>query len=179
MNTLDIEIVAIKVEEVPNSKGKNYTQMTVTHKDLRTGKLDGKKLVEFYTDKTLWNTFLNSKAGDTFSVEREKNDKGYWDWKAASRQDAPPAQQSAPEAPRAAAARNTYEVNNEINLKRFEFDKEKQPLIVRQSVLASAATVTAGAGDPGLTLDVAEQFYNWVMKADKGTITDLTDDIPF
>jgi len=182
MNTIDIEVVAVKIEEVPNAKGKNYTQMTVTHKDLRTGKLDGKKLVEFYTDKSLWNVFKNASAGDTFSVEREKNDRGYWEWKSAARQDDPPAQpdtQAKPEAPRAAAARNTYEVNNEINFKRFEFEKEKQPLIVRQSCLASAAQMIGAGATPDEVIEVAEMFYKWVMTSDRGTVADMTDDIPF
>lgn len=164
-NNINIEIIGVKVEDVPAKTGnKTYKQMTVMHQDLSTGKNDGKKLVEFYTNKELWQRLVDAKSGEVYSLERQKNEKGYWDWMSVARQDSAvkPATEGAP---RAAAAKNTYEVNNEINIQRFEFEKEKQPLIVRQSCLSSAVALGAAHGlGSDATLQLAEQFYNWVMR---------------
>lgn len=164
-NNINIEIIGVKVEDVPaKTGGKTYKQMTVMHQDYSTGKNDGKKLVEFYTDKTLWQRLAEAKAGEVYALERRKNEKGYWDWMNVARQDGDVAKPETA-APRAAVGKNTYEVNNEINRLRFEFDKEKQPLIVRQSCLSSAVTLGAAHGlGSDATLQLADQFYNWVMQ---------------
>ena len=160
MGTINIEVVDVKVEQ----KGKS-NRMIVTHKELESGKLDGKQLVEFYTDKAVWSTLAGAKSGDFFAVEREKNEAGYWEWKGVHRQDSPPVPSTTGAVKQATAtARGTYETPEER--------AARQVLIVRQSSIASAVDLCKEHGkqpDVDLVLMVAKRFEAYVMG------TELTD----
>ena len=140
MNTLHIEVLDIVVEKV-----KTYQQMTVTYKT-QEGKLESKKIMDFVKPLEVWDALRNASKGDTFTVEREKNAKGYWDWKEIHRQDGPVAGV-------APVAGHSYE------------DK-RQKYIIRQSCLAQAVAFCGHADEQHVpeVLDTAAEFEQWVLR---------------
>jgi hypothetical protein len=151
MSTINIEVLDVKVEQ----KGKS-NRLVCTHKDIASGKIDGKQLVEFYTDKAVWSTLASAKAGDVFSIEREKNDAGYWEWKTLSRQDGAVAPQTVATATK--QARSTYETPEERT--------HRQIMIVRQSSISSAVDLCKDHGkqpDPEQVIKVAKMFEAYVL----------------
>lgn len=170
-NTITIQVLSVAIEKKDKS-----TQMTVAFKSLPDGKTDGKKLVEYYTAKEVWQTLANAKQDDIFSIDRSKNDAGYWQWTGIARQDAPPAGSPSP-APRT----NTWAEKNVLDKERFEFDKSKQQLIIRQSCLSSAVTLAAAMGEGKETaLGMAQEFVNWVNEAGiAGLKEDKLTDVPY
>jgi len=147
METIHIEILNIAVDKV-----KTYQQMTVTYKTPE-GKLDSKKIMDFVKPTNVWDALVKANPGDTFTVEREKNAKGYWDWKEIHRQDGTVAA-GAP------VAGHSYE------------DK-RQKFIIRQSCLAQAVALSRKPTEPdeinyleevGEILSLAEEFEKWVLR---------------
>lgn len=187
--TANIRIASVVLEDVKKGSSK-YTKMSVAHTNLDSGKVEVKSLFSFTAKKEVWDVLADSKPGNTFTVGIIKNDKGYLDWVEISNlSDAPvattapvaakPASASAIPAPAFVPAKtNTYEVNNQIQQDRLNFDKAKQTLIIRQSCLSSAValiaatTVTANVEE---ILDMAGQFEAWV---NGGGVANMTDDIP-
>jgi hypothetical protein len=142
MSQINVEVIDVVIEKV-----KTYQKMVVTY---RSGdKLEAKNLMDFAAPKPVWDAFAHSLKGDFFSVERVKNDKGYWDWVEVHRQDG-----AAPAAPAGA------KVNN--------FEDKRQKYIIRQSSLAQAVAMRAYE-DGGTTdvLELAEKFEQWVLREEQ------------
>lgn len=158
----EIQLIDVSIEDVPTAKG-GYKAMSVAFKDLSSGKVDAKKLVSFSADKGVWETLAKAAKGDTFSVDTEKDEKGYWQWVGIHRQDGAPKATVVPTKP-------TYETPDER--------AQKQVYIVRQSSVASAVELLKDHGkqpNPDEVIKVARQFEAYVFG--KG-IADLTDDVP-
>jgi hypothetical protein len=107
---LNIEVVNVSKTEKARTDGKgSYDVLEVVYKNEGTGKVDGKKLMGFATDKEVFNKLLAATNGDRFAIDMAKNDKGYWDWKSiATQTDVPrpaPAATTATPIPIATAAR--------------------------------------------------------------------------
>ena len=171
----NITIIDVTIDDVPNAKG-GYKKMNVAYKarNRQSGRdeVDAQALVSLYADKGVWAALEKAQKGDTFSVDLEKNEKGYWQWVGIHRQDAPAeGSQDAP-SPRAFSSptKPTYETPEER--------AQKQIYIIRQSSISSAVELLKDHGkqpDPEAVIKVARQFESYVM----GTgIGDLTDDIP-
>jgi len=63
-----------------SAKGKDYRLVEVTYKNKSfQDKVETKKHNEF-GDKTVFETLKNAQAGDEFTIEREKDGNGYWQW---------------------------------------------------------------------------------------------------
>lgn len=175
MSTINIKVNGVTIEK--KDKGQH---MTVAFESLPDGKHDGKKLVEFYTAKEVWSTLANAKNGEFFSIDRAKNEAGYWQWTGIARQDSPPPVSSeAPSAPQ--GKQSTWAGKNELDRERFEFEKAKQQLIIRQSCLSSAVTLAAAMGlDSGEATKIAQEFVNWVNEAGiAGLKDDKLTDVPY
>lgn len=174
MTTINIKVNSVAIEK--KDKGQH---MTVSFESLPDGKHDGKKLVEFYTAKEVWAALAAAKQGDFFSIDRAKNEAGYWQWTGIARQDSPPKGAPAQEAP--ATKGSTWAGKNELDRERFEHDKTKQPLIIRQSCLSSATTLAAAMGlDSDETLKIAQKFVDWVNEAGiAGLKDDKLTDVPY
>lgn len=148
----NISIVAVDVESI--TKGKNtYQAMSVAFKG-DDGKVDAKKLVSFATDKMVWDTLVNAKKGDTFSIEQEKNEGGFWQWTAVHRQDGMPPPKANP-----TPMKPTYETPDER--------AKRQVMIVRQSSIASAVElIKANQPDPAKVIEIAKLFEAYVLDLD-------------
>lgn len=81
MSDMIIEIVANPINTVPTAKG-SYQVIELAYKNKSfQDKLEGKKVMSF-TNKDVFKALQEAKFGDTFTVSRVKNDKGFWDWTA-------------------------------------------------------------------------------------------------
>lgn len=179
----NIQIIGVATSQKANKQGKMNVHMEVAFKDLEKGKVDGKTLVDFATDKTVWQTLADSKAGDTFAIETEK--KGdYWNWVGIARQDAAVGHEKVAEENTSATPVRNYQ-SKPTPARDYETREERQlrqVLIVRQSSLASAVDLLKDHGkqpDPKAVLEVASLFEDWVMRTKPETIADMADDIPF
>lgn len=75
---IQIQFIDVSVED----KGK-YKMAEVTYKDLAKGQTSSKKLMSF-NNATVYKTLVDAKKGEVYTIEMQKNDKGYWDWINAS-----------------------------------------------------------------------------------------------
>jgi len=175
---MDIKIIDVTVVEVPKKVGQGTNKaMSVAFENITFGgKTDGKKLQDWATEKGVWEALSTAKKGDIFGVTTQKNDRGYIDWVAITPKTAvevvqevavkparTPTQARQAQGERVAG---TWDVKNQLDRERFEFDKEKQGLIIRQSSLAVAATVlTAGGKSPKLqdVVNAAQFFEHYVL----------------
>jgi len=99
--------------------------------------------------------------GDVFDIAQVKNEKGYWDWTAATPATAikeVPADVGGAKTA-SSAGKSTYETSEER--------AARQRLIVRQSSLSNAVDIlTVGAKTLSVeqVLDLAEQLTDWVFE---------------
>jgi len=180
MSTTRIKILQPVTVSQPDPS-KSYKQMIVTHLDLSTGKPDGKKLVDIYS-KGVWGQFLAAKEGEVYEVEREKNAKGYWEWKsvtlsAAAATDAAPQTATSPTTSAARPANAVGKATERVGS--WETPEERavrQIYIVRQSSITAALKFTENDKNQNIksVLDVARQFEDYVF----GGVADLTNDQP-
>lgn len=164
-----VNVIATSTED----KGK-YKMMEVVYKNAE-GKASTKKLMSF-TFPDVFKFFTSVKAGDNVSVTTVKNDKGFWDWTAASNSSGEEA--VAKPAAGNATPRSTYETAEER--------AARQVLIVRQSTISNAIEYykmgSKKAPSVQEILEVASLFENHVFgRKDKPNdidLTELEDDIP-
>lgn len=179
---IQIQFISVDVED----KGK-YKMAEVAYKDIAKGQVSSKKLMSF-NNPAVYKTIVDAKKGETYSIEMQKNEKGYWDWTAASLAGA----SNAPETSTKSAGstgftspKSTYETPEER--------AQKQVYIVRQSSLSTAVEYLAGTGaiKKASAQDVifcAKEFEGYVFGQETSTPTlaelpvvdDLGgDDIPY
>lgn len=166
---MNIQIIGVNPERVKEGQ-KDFVRLTVTYKNLdNQGKTEVKNLVDFATDKAVYNRLADSKAGDQFSVTSEKKN-NFWVWTEVARLDgAVPAKE---EAPRFDKPVPTYPSPK----REYVDDKVKQRLIVRQSSLSSAVNYGSASGlTADEILEVAEKFTSFVFEEG---IAHLKDDRP-
>lgn len=171
---MQIEVISVSVNTVPTAKG-SYQVAEVAYKDLKDGKVNGKKIMSFAA-KDVFKAMSNAKQGDKYDVGLEKDDKGYWQWKTAT---AANAQNPASPTSGNPSPRSTYETPEER--------AKRQDFIIRQSSVASAIALLKtekNIPEVGNILSVAEQFVQFVYgKMDSVTevgsgFNDMSDDIP-
>jgi hypothetical protein len=176
MSQINIEIVVVDKSSVPTKKG-SYEVYDVTFKSLDFKKVESKKLLSFATDKEVWKTVGDSQKGDVFAIDREKDDKGYWQWVSIARQDgAVGGTASASKPSSSVTTKSTYQTPEER--------AAVQLYIIRQSSIASAVNLMRehGTNDertPISIIAIAKQFESYVLGENLQTIEELTDDIPY
>ena len=136
---MKIKVVAVEVGNGKTKTQKDYKFLEVTYKNLSfDGKVESKKIMPFGS-KEVFKELENAQSGDVFTLLREKDNDGYWQWVGISAGDveieqsasaAPAAATAAPKAGGAAPAKSTFETPEER--------AKKQIYIVRQSSLATA-----------------------------------------
>lgn len=171
---MQIEVINVTVNTMPTAKG-SYQVAEVAYKDLKDGKVNGKKIMSFAA-KEAFKVLSTAKAGDKFDVGLEKDDKGYWQWKSATPSTgaaSAPSNSSGHPAPR-----SNYETPEERN--------KRQDYIIRQSSVSSAiALLKTDKKSPSVNevLTVAEQFVKFVYSAEipfdpSNPMEGMQDDIP-
>lgn len=164
MPVTKVTIIDVQANDVPNKNGKGtYTRYDVTYKDIQ-GKVAERKVFDFSATKSLVNALNEAKKGDVLGIEQQKDATGkYWNWvDTADASNVPDAPATAAAGPRASGAGNGYTRDFETREER----QHRQVLIVRQSSLATAATVATSGGQAASADDViglAELFENYVF----------------
>lgn len=169
--TMQIEIINVAVTQVPTAKG-SYGRAEVTYKNKSyQDKVESKPIMDF-SAKDVFNTLKDSKFGDQFTILREKNDKGFWDWKkivtevdqAMFNEEEKKGSISSMVTPANASPRSTYETADER--------AARQVLIVRQSSVSSAIAALKTEKvqlDANVIIDLARQLEDYVMRDMGGT----------
>lgn len=129
---IQIQFIDVSVED----KGK-YKMAEITFKDLAKGQTSSKKLMSF-SNPVVYKTLVDAKKGEVYTIEMQKNDKGFWDWTAAATATGVnTASGGSPEATTKtsgssgfASPKSTYETPEER--------AKKQIYIVRQSSISAA-----------------------------------------
>jgi len=158
-----------------------YQKLTVTFKNLDSGKVEVKSIMSF-ASPDVYNRLKDAVQNETFQIEQEKrpgkDQKLYWTWTAIHRDDgAVPAPVGTPTAA-AGKPQGTWDVKNQLDRERFDFEKDKQVRIIRQSCLSNAVLLCKDQGKKPTVaevLEIAAQFENHVWA--KG-IAGMTDDVP-
>lgn len=182
MSQMTIKIVAVEVNNATTKTGKDYKFLDVMFKNVSfDNKAESKKIMPFGS-KEVFATLEAAKAGDVFTVLREKDKDGYWQWigiaagnvtlETTMPTDTKPAQAAT------AAPKSNFETAEER--------AKRQMLIVRQSA-TSTAVEFLNHNKKNYTmqdlLDTADILYNYAfqtgIKVPTAALPDLGDeDIP-
>jgi hypothetical protein len=169
MSSFNIEVIDVDYQDVPKKNGQGtYGVLTVTHKT-SDGKVEAKKIFDFSAPKDTFARLRQAVKGEGFSITREKNANGYWDWTGADRQD----MAVTPKAAAAPSPKSNYETSEER--------AAKQVYIIKQSSLERAVALMIHnfpqeTIKPSDVISMADVFVNYVM--DK-RVEDMEDDIPY
>ena len=136
MTNLVIKIVAVEQQSAKSAAGKDYDLVEVTYKNKSfQDKVEVKKHNQ-YGNKDVFNALKKAEPGEVYTVSREKDAKGYWQWVGITEgEDAQPAASQAPSKGTTATAspKSTYETPEER--------AKKQVYIVRQSSITAAISI--------------------------------------
>ena len=180
MSAIQIKVISTETTNVKTPKG-GYDVCEVTYKNLSFGdKVEAKKLMSF-THKDVFNALKSSNNGDVLTIQRAKNDKGYWDWVAVGDGGGAAEAPAAASRPNASPTpRNSYETADER--------ANKQVYIVRQSAI-NAAINTLKTDKKAPTVDevieVARQYEDYVFNRVDSPVKSVEaadledDDLPY
>ncbi len=174
---MQISILAVQSSTQPTkTPGKTYQQLEVTYKNLTFNKVESKKLMPFGAQKAAFDALGNAQPGSVFEVTVVKNTAGYNDWTSVTQ--APPGAVAGAGSINTAASNAKATGGNSVQVKStYETPEErakKQIYIIRQSSISAAiASLTPGAKaalKPEDVLDLAEDFFNWVMQSPQDAV---------
>ena len=166
---MKIKVVAVEIGNAKTKNGKDYQFLEVTYKNLSfEGKTESKKIMPFGS-KEVFNELKVAGNGDVFTLLREKDNDGYWQWVGISAGDVEieTTQAQATTAPKAGGAtavpaKSTFETAEER--------AKKQVYIVRQSSISSAIDLLKTekkVPTVGEVIEVAQQFEAYVFGNDE------------
>lgn len=174
MANLRIQVIGTAEEYVSKGDGKGYNKLTVTYKNLATSppKVEVKNIMDF-ANQAVYDKLKGVAKDAVLQVTSEKIN-NFWNWTEVHRDDGPAPEATATPVSKVVAGTKagSWDEKNALDREKFEFDKTKQTLIIRQSCLSSAVALLP-KGNPDDVLTVAEQFEMWVNR-DEGH----ADDIP-
>lgn len=172
---IQITVVQSATKSATDKNGKPYRVIELAYKNNSfQGKLEEVKINQF---NPVFSVVAGMKAGDQFTVVKEKNAAGFWNWESAT-QVAPGGTVDVPvfdNTPKTAMAapKSTYETSEER--------ARKQIFIVKQSSISAAiALLSIGAKTPPstqLVLDEAQKFVDFVFSEKKESVLDLPNDL--
>lgn len=160
---IQIQFINANVED----KGK-YKQAEIAYKDLAKGQVSSKKLMSF-SNPVVYKTLVDAKNGEVYTIDMEKNEKGYWDWTKAATSTSVDTSNAVAPSKGNVSPKSTYETPEER--------AKKQVYIVRQSSInAAIETLKTDKKNPTVTevISVAKQYEDYVFGLDTG-ITPLAD----
>jgi hypothetical protein len=170
------------------SKGGSYKKLEISYKDLsKDGKVAGKKMVSF-NDEGTFNKVVSAIPGKVYNVRLEK-DGDYWQWRSFEEALGEPAVSNSGASTPAVANRSSSSPATRIsNYETAEERAARQRLIVRQSSITAAITLSIH-NSPKNNVPIAEvlalasQFEAFVFGEGQtqdavDPIDGLTNDIP-
>lgn len=179
---IQIQFIDVSVED----KGK-YKMAEITFKDLAKGQTSSKKLMSF-NNPVVYKTLVDAKKGEVYSIEMQKNDKGYWDWTAASIANGVNTNTGGSPEPAAKGTGSTSFTSPKSTYETPEERAKKQVYIVRQSSISAAIeTLKTDKKSPSKeeVVDLAKYYESFVFgtEVEPPKLADLPafddeDDIP-
>jgi len=160
---IQIQFIDVSVED----KGK-YKMAEVTFKDLAKGQTSSKKLMSF-SNPVVYKTLVDAKKGEVYTIEMQKNDKGFWDWIAASIANSVNSGSAGSPEPTTKASGSTSFTSPKSTYETPEERAKKQVYIVRQSSINAAINaLKTDKKAPSVTevLDLARQYEAFVFGVD-------------
>lgn len=152
-----MQIVVIEVSKPQyKTKGKSKWSEIV----LKYNGPQGEKEKKFPSFNDLYKEIEALEVGGTYDVRMEK-DGDYFQWVAIQKVEgvAPVAATKAA----GASGGNTWVDRTALDRERFEFDKEKQILIIRQSMIAAAVSLGGPDAMPQDIVKIADLFVDYVL----------------
>jgi len=143
-------------------KGKNAWSEMIVKYDSDKGSRES-KVTSF---SKIWDDAKTMEVGKTYDVKVEKNGKGFWEWvaiKEGSAQDT--GRSNTVSTGNRSGGNNSqgyWDERFKIDVERFQFDKDKQPLIIRQSCISSAVASVPVGTDVDEIIERAKQFEAYV-----------------
>ena len=113
MNTMMIKIISVEEPQFNKTArgGYNSIEVVYTNKSFQD-KVEKRKIMDF-TNKEVYKIIASAKKDDIFSISREKDEKGFWQWVDISTDiQTQPAKQEAP-SKATPAPKSTYETPEE------------------------------------------------------------------
>jgi hypothetical protein len=179
MSNMVIRIIDVEESTATNKANKPYTVLDISYKNVTfQDKVESKKHNQ-YGDKTVYATLKDAKKGDMFTILREKDDAGYWQWVGIEQGENAPmtATKAAPQAA-TAAPKSNFETPDER--------AKKQVYIIKQSCIGYAIeTLKTDKKNPtpDEVTNLAQFYVDYVMgvntDADKNLPELENDDIPY
>ena len=142
-NQMQISVINVDIGNATTKTGKDYKFLDLTYKNLSfQGKVESKKIMPFGS-KEVMATLETAVKGDVFTLLREKDKDGYWQWISIMPGDiqletAPPSSGSAVPAARTTS---TASVSPKSTYETAEERAKKQVYIIRQSSISAAVAL--------------------------------------
>ncbi len=167
MSTMKIKVMYVEEGKAKTKTGKDYVFIDVSYKNLSFQDKPENKKINQFSAKEVFATLRAAQPGDVFTLVREKDDAGFWQWISIAAGDVE-IEQAKPQGAAPAATKGTGPVGVAAK-STFETPEEraiKQVYIVRQSSI-SAAIETLKTDKKAPTVDevlaVAKQYEAYVF----------------
>lgn len=178
-NNMIIQVIAVDLQSAKSKAGKDYELVEVTYKNKSfQDKVESKKHNQ-YGDKNVFNTLKGAKNGEVYTISRNKDDNGYWQWVGISEgADSSPSQPAASNnraASSAPAANSAPTAAPRSNFESQEERAKKQVYIIKQSSLSTAVSALKTdkkAPSAEEVIDYAKQLEAYVFGVDSKVETD-------
>lgn len=168
---MQITVISVSSPET-KTKGKNkWQEITLAYK---SDKGDKEKKFPSYVD--IYETIRTLEDGCTYEVRLQK-DGDYWQWVGVEKIEG--AAKAATTGGKSSSGGNDWAAKTQLDRERFEFDKEKQILIIRQSMADVAQRIAADTNTGEYTVDavvsIADRLVDYVLN---GRPDDQSNDEP-
>lgn len=155
---MEIKVISIS-DPVSKSKGKGKWNEF----ELEYSTAQGSKKRIFRSFDDIYNTVKAFKIGASYDVKVVKEG-DYWKWTGA--EELPEGAAPSVGTPARSGGGTDWNAKNALDRERFEFDKEKQPLIVRQSMVAAAVASLPQGSSIEDVLSRAQEFVDFVFDSE-------------
>ena len=180
MNQMIIKIIDVEVGKGTTKANKPYEFLEVAYKNMTfQEKAETKKVMPFGS-KEVFAALKDAVKGNVFTVLREKDDAGYWQWVGIQEGEVQMETTSKAEPAKASsgvATKSTFETPDER--------AKKQVYIIKQSSIGHAIEILkTDKKNPTIeeVLHTAQLLVDWVMgiNLDADPVQDVnTDDVPY
>lgn len=175
-STFNIEVLSVSEPSFVKTARGGYNTIEVAFKNQKSGKVEGKKLVDF-NNQTVFAAVKELKTGQVVKVVSEKgeNDK-FWNWTSigGSGSDSESTDEGAGKstaqsddaAQRADAGRNRSGTGR-VTGSNYETPEERarrQVYIVRQSSLTAASGILGAGAELEAVIEMAEKIEKWALR---------------
>ena len=181
MSNMKIKIIAVEQGTAKSAKGNDYKFVEVTYKNMTfEGKVESKKHNQ-YGNKEVFNALADATAGESYTIVREKDDKGYWQWIGIAKGDVEIEEAQGGKQPMKAQTTNNATPAPKSTYETAEERAKKQVYIVRQSSISAAIDLLKTdkkIPTVGEVIEVAKQFEAYVFGLEEAKAVNAVEKLP-